>query len=76
LFRDLGFGFRIYVLKPRLVGGVLYLQWKNLPFVLNLNGMINEGVVCVKKNFKQKNFKNLVFRKEEVGLPISLGRID
>jgi hypothetical protein len=24
LFRDLGFGFRIYVLKPRPVGGVLY----------------------------------------------------
>jgi hypothetical protein len=23
-FRDLGFGFRIYVLKPRPVGGVLY----------------------------------------------------
>jgi hypothetical protein len=25
LVRDLGFGFRIWVLKPRLVGGVLYL---------------------------------------------------
>jgi len=24
LFRDLGFGFRIWVLKPRPVGGVLY----------------------------------------------------